>query len=370
MVTREHPPYSWAGMSMVCQALEKFLPENGVELTIIAPSAKAGGVDGYVKSGVETIYAPISGNSFLTKIPSFGYSASRLVTRMQKDYDIVYSHATPLFCKLERPLVVHFHGTRLGEYSACLQAKKYVEAFCNRAYVFFDRDLLQKADGVIVLTEAMRQQIAALNVAGKNIAVIPNGVNTDFFTPLETERNFDREGKRVLYVGRLDARKGLETLISAVSQARNKVKVKLIIAGGGREATRLMNLAARLGVPVDFKGKVPHSSLLRFYNEADLFVLPSLYEGFPLVLLEAIACGTPTITSTACPDVGVPQFAPANSGELAELLLTTLTCPERLTTLSQRCLDISRQYRWQEIVAQITRFLREVGDSGDQRKEA
>ena len=361
MVTREHPPYSWAGMSMVCQALEKFLPENGVELTIIAPSAKVAGADDYIKSGVKTIYAPIFGNSFLPKIPSFSYFASRLVAGMQKDYDVIYSHATPLFCKLERPLVVHFHGTRLGEYSACLQAKKYAEACCNLAYVFFDRNLLQKADGVIVLTEAMRQQIAALNVPGRNTVVIPNGVNTDFFCPIETERNFEREKeKRILYVGRLDARKGLETLIRAVSQVQNKVNAKLIIAGGGREATRLMNLAAKLGVPVDFKGKVPHSNLPRLYNEADIFVLPSLYEGFPLVLLEAIACGTPTISSTACPDVGVPQFAPANSDELAELLLTTLTCPERLTTLSQRCLDISRQYRWQEIVAHITRFLREV----------
>ena len=88
------------------------------------------------------------------------------------------------------------------------------------------------------------------------------------------------------------------------------------------------------------------------------FVLPSLYEGFPLVALEAMACGLPTIISTACPDLEIPQFEKGDTESLTNTILEVLLKVEKLRLLSEQCIRISVDYDWQKIIYRIIEFFK------------
>jgi len=96
---------------------------------------------------------------------------------------------------------------------------------------------------------------------------------------------------RICFIGRLAEQKNLPTLFTAIQG----LDVELVIAGGGHLRPKLENQAATLGLNVRFLGNVPHLELPGLVSGSALFVLPSLYEGHPKTLLEAMACGAPVI---------------------------------------------------------------------------
>ena len=109
-----------------------------------------------------------------------------------------------------------------------------------------------------------------------------------------------RNAAEVLFVGRLVAVKGVDTLISALPDVlAGRPDATLTVVGGGPERDRLAELARRLDVAscVTFVGPVPHAELAKYYRRAALLVLPSREEGFGLVLIEALGCGCPVVAS-------------------------------------------------------------------------
>ena len=89
-----------------------------------------------------TIYrVPTLGSTFLTKLPSFSYYASKLVAQLQESHDLIYSVSSPFSCEVKKPFIVHFQSTRYGEYLACKELKKPSYAFLNKLYIPFDRNL-------------------------------------------------------------------------------------------------------------------------------------------------------------------------------------------------------------------------------------
>jgi len=203
----------------------------------------------------------------------------------------------------------------------------------------------------------MVNEIKATGGTEKEIAVIPNGVDTKLFKPLK-QRNFNASEKRILHVGRLDARKGVDNLMHAFKDVAKNNKAKLIIAGEGREKRTLIKLSRKLSIPVEFLGKISHDNLPKIYSEADLFVLPSLYEPFGMVAIEAMSCGVPTIVSSACPELGVPRFEKGNVKSLTKLMLEVISSQERLKELSVKGIALSRDYDWENIISEIIRFLK------------
>ena len=356
LITREFPPYVKGGMSGIIVQMAKRSRELGIHLTIIAnhPQLKTS-LD--LVNGIPVYRLPWLGSTFLTQLPSFGYYASRLVKKLQDNHDVVYSNFSPLFGMIKRPFIVGFHATRFGEARACKEIGKPVPALLNRLYIPFDRILIKKADGIIALTEKMAKEIRSVEDYEKEIEIIPGGVDTNIFRPLKY-RDFSSPEKIVLYVGRLDSRKGVDILIHAIKLLDRNIKTRLIVAGEGKEREKLSQLADSLSIPVNFIGAVPHESLPEIYNSADLFVLPSLYEGHPLVALEAMACGTPTLVSDASPDIGIPRFKRGSVEELHQILLKTLFSEETLNRLSKTSLGISKNYSWDHIVDQTFSFIR------------
>jgi len=358
MVSREHPPFSRGGGAVYSGYLQRLLPDYGIELMLIVGSAWTARAYTEKINNVTIYRLPVFGDTFLTRIPSFSYSTSRLIPKLEKGFDLIYDHSAPLFCPTAIPLISHFHSTRLGEYRACRMIKRNMHAFLNKLYIPFDRRLITSSSGAIAVSDTIRNELIQTAEAGKKAVVIPNGVDTDLFKPLKN-RSFGSAVKNILYAGRLDPRKGLDTLLYAYKQLNKNIKAVLTVVGTGPEQPRLRRLAQSLDISVDFRGFVPHEKLAQEYNEADVFVLPSLYEPFGLVALEAMACATATITSSACPRLGIPQFKKADAGDLARCLSELLTSKQALQQLSELSLHLSAQYSWQKIIPLIIEYLKQ-----------
>ena len=128
----------------------------------------------------------------------------------------------------------------------------------------------------------------------------PNGVDTTTFAPGLHRGGEDR--RAVLYVGRLSPEKNLERLVAAF--ARLTTRARLVVIGAGDQRAALERQAVAAGVDIEFRGVVPHSELPAHFNGAGAFVLPSLTEGHPKVLIEAMACGLPCAVSARGGNLG------------------------------------------------------------------
>ncbi len=147
--------------------------------------------------------------------------------------------------------------------------------------------LFKNASRIAVTTPSMQQSILSrLPEVQKKIVVIPNYVDTEVFTPGNTPRDID-----LLFVGRLILQKNLFALLEALEGLR----LRAVMIGSGPLEQKLRNHADDLGVEITWIDKVPNHALPAYFNRAKLFILPSLYEGHPKTLIEAMACGVPVI---------------------------------------------------------------------------
>jgi glycosyltransferase involved in cell wall biosynthesis len=160
------------------------------------------------------------------------------------------------------------------------------------------------ADLVLVPTEDLRKYVKSLGA--KNIKVISNGVDIDLFKP--ASKGYTLKGVtflNILFVGRLEEQKNLKMLIEAVSrafkgQALPKQGLALInvkFVGAGSQKDELIELANQLKVNLEVIDRVPNEKLPEIYRQADIFVLPSLAEGHPKAILEAMSCGLACIST-------------------------------------------------------------------------
>jgi glycosyltransferase involved in cell wall biosynthesis len=196
---------------------------------------------------------------------------------------------------------------------------------------------LHRADALLAISEyTARTLVDALGIARERVHVTYPGVDQAHFRPQPVPDDFRvRYGLGIpdhtlLYVGSEDPRKNLPVLIEALALLRGSVEggdVRLWKVGRAQfqdERTRLVTLIAKRGLTdaVQFFDEVPDADLPLFYNAADVFVMPSRYEGFGLPVVEAMACGTPAVVAdaTALPelvgDTGF-KFAPDDPAALA-----------------------------------------------------
>jgi glycosyltransferase involved in cell wall biosynthesis len=175
------------------------------------------------------------------------------------------------------------------------------------------RYTLREAKTVIAVSQALKDAITALAIPGEKVVVVPNGVDATKF--YRTQKELSRSmlnlpaGRIILSVGNLTANKGIDLLIQAFSRVASDPlgqDLSLVIVGDGSMRGQLENLihSMRLSDKVKLVGVVAHEKLNLWYNAADLFCLVSEKEGWPNVLLEALACGVPVV---ATPVGGIPE---------------------------------------------------------------
>lgn len=146
----------------------------------------------------------------------------------------------------------------------------------------------KNADKIILTTADAKEYVAKqYYINHGKIFVLPNNVDTDLFKPATVEK----KPRSLLFIGRIEKEKNLESLIRALAGLESE----LDIIGGGSQAGSIKKLAEELKVKVNFLGRIPNDNLPAIINNHEIFILPSLYEGNPKVLLEAMACGVPVV---------------------------------------------------------------------------
>ena len=173
------------------------------------------------------------------------------------------------------------------------------------------RHILKAADGIRILSSGAQSYLVNTGIKEDDICFIPRGVDTDMFKPDNTANDLFRHSVGVdpgdfvvLYVGRFDRVKGVDYLLEAVKMICSEhERIKLILVGDGNLKEYYHKISEPIRDAVTFAGF--RSDVPKFMNLADVVVLPSLSEGCPNVVLEAMACGTPVIASRvgAVPDI-------------------------------------------------------------------
>jgi D-inositol-3-phosphate glycosyltransferase len=286
------------------------------------------------------------------------------------DYDLIHAHywlsgvaALTLKRRWSVPVLQMFHTlarlkNRVARSAAELEPLVRVE---EETRIVSDADRIVAAN-VVERAELLRDYGAHAS----RIATIPCGVDTDLFTPgdrAEARRRLGLDDRPVLlWVGRIAPIKGLDTLLDTVARLREAGRdMRLLVVGGeadeptnGHETSLRRRIAALgLGESVRFVGPQPQSVLPLYYAAADVTVLPSYYESFGMVALEAMACGSPVIASrvgglvTTVRD-GVTGFlVPDGDVEaLAERIETLVGDPELRWRLGREGVRWAAQHRW------------------------
>lgn len=129
----------------------------------------------------------------------------------------------------------------------------------------------------------------------KNIHTLRNGIDIKLFKPIKKKGSSNKSAEtKLLFIGRLHKEKNIVNLIKAL---RNLEYISIKIIGGGPLKNKIKQLSQTCNINATFINKIPNSQLPKIYNEADIYIQPSLYEGNPKTILEAMACGLPVIAS-------------------------------------------------------------------------
>ncbi len=261
----------------------------------------------------------------------FGEKAVPFYLNHFKNWDLVITHllSDSFYIPKSFKNILHLHG-------APTKTRK------------LDNQLLKRPDGFIAVANFVRKEWLRLYpyLKRKKIAVCYNGIKTKNFPNLKLKRNID-----LLFVGRLLKNKGLKTILQSLRllTIRGVKFNKLIIVGHGPEERNIKKLLKKfnLNKKVKLIGSVSPKKLLNLYNQAKIFLCPSIAkEGVLTTMLEAASCGAAIVTTDCC---GMIEFAknginsllvkPADSRDLAqkiELLLTNSYLRQRLSTQAQK----------------------------------
>lgn len=234
--------------------------------------------------------------------------------------------------------------------------------------------ILRAADGVVASNEIERQELLRrYDLEPSRLHVAPCGVDLSTFNPgsraeARARLNLEQHEKVILYVGRIEPLKGLDTLFAALALLAKRVShLRLIVVGGAkagtdqateREVARLQRLAGDLGIDhlVEFRGPALQSELPELYRAADLCAVPSRYESFGMVALEALTCGTPVVASrtgglqsTVRHNVNGYLAPIGDEYAFARYMERILCRPELASGLSQEASSRARRYSWQRV---------------------
>lgn len=335
---------------------------------------------------------PLPKKELASYLPDFVQGILNFTRAKGIRYDLIHSHywmsgiaAEKLKAEWNTPIIHMFHTLVLMK-NRVARSPEEVE---GNYRLEGEQRILQTADRIIAATLAEQSQLEFLYGANsKKLRVIPPGVDLSRFYPIPRDEAREFIGvpvknRMILFVGRIEPLKGLETLIRAVAWMQEASELlccphSLVIVGGdpeeselsvNAEMARLQNLVKSLGVRdfVLFLGKRDQESLPYYYSAADVVVVPSHYESFGMVALEAMACGTPVVAS----QVGglaflvqdgitgfvIPDGEPEILGNRLKEIILNADLRDRL---GQQAHLLAQSYSWERIAGEIRSVYLEV----------
>jgi len=337
---------------------------------------------------------PIDRREIFPYLPEFVEGVREFAEGQGITYDFIYSHywlSGWVGLELRRswrvPIAHMFHT--LGRMKELAAGGSGPREAANRAQI--EEEIMGSVDRIVASTPLDRQQMLDLyQVDEARIAVIPCGVNLDLFRPIDQDEAREVIGvpggrQMFLYVGRLDPVKGLEVLLEAMCELIRRLNpchaqdLSLAIIGGDREnhleammtdLECLQDIRHELGLEdlIVFIGSRSQEMLPYYYSAALACVMPSLYESFGMVALEAMACGTPVIASRVGGltftvrdgETGflVPERDPQALADKLELVFTDECLRRRL---GHRGVHVAAAYGWDLVADEIEYLCRELG---------
>jgi glycogen(starch) synthase len=383
------PLHGLGGLERSVHDLVRYLAEAGVDVTLVTRTPSGAGAAGAIDSRIGMRFVPYRtfpfagrrGTTVLdrsTAYPLFGERAGRaawdLVDRGAVDLVHGFGASVLGYARRRRrasaPLVLNPQG--LEEFGATDPSRARLK---RAAYLPLRRAVVacaRAADCVIATDRALEPAVRAhLGVPAERVRVIPNALDLRTVDALATPADGARvrrdaaiaPGHAVLLsVGRIEENKGFQVLVAALAALREhsgpiaEGRWKWVLVGEGPFRGRLVSAiaSAGLGAHVHLAGRLPDASLHAWYEAADIFVHPTLYEGSSLVTLEAMAHRRPVVATTAggLPDKvlqGVSGWlvAPGDPSALAAAISGALADPSRLAQMGQagRAIVV-REFSW------------------------
>jgi D-inositol-3-phosphate glycosyltransferase len=343
----------------------------------------------HVRAGPEI---PIPKSELSTYLPQFVQGIHEFTYNKDLKYDLIHSHywmsgvaAIDLKSTWHVPIVHMFHTlglmkNRVAQYSEEIEGEYRLEG---------ERQVLQTADKIVVATLAEFAQLQWLYQADvSKIIIIPPGVDIGRFYPIppdEAKENIGVApcGRMILFVGRIEPLKGLDVLIEAIAIMSQKGVMKensfcLAVIGGepdvssdqmSTEMARIQALREQYGLEefVVFLGKRSQDSLPYYYSAAEAVVIPSQYESFGMVALEAMACGTPVVASQIgglaylVQDGKTGFTVPVDEPEaLADRLTTLLLDSELRKKMGNQAVEVAQDYAWNKIATRLLALYKDI----------
>ena len=289
-------------------------------------------------------------------------AANKVIRDNNLDFDLIHAHTIfpsgyigmELKKHSGKPLIITGHG---GD----VYLLPFKNSFWNRTV----QNILKQTDHIITVSKSNYEKLKQLDTPYGKISIIPNGYDSNLFKKLSVKEargilNLPPDKRIILTVGDLEPVKGHEYLIRAMKRvAMEKDNIICLIIGSGTEQKKLQGLIDKHGLNeiVELKGEKPHDQIPLWMNACDLFVLPSLNEGNPTVMFEAMGCGKPFVGTEVG---GVPEIItnrklgillkPGNSDQLASAIMEAFDTEWDEDFI----LDYSKQFVWDKIADDIT----------------
>ena len=383
------------GMNVYVRELTRELSQCGLSVDVFTrsqdptlPRVSAGGPLGptgrviHVPGGPEH---PYDKNAIYGHLPEFVEGVKAFAAREGIHYDIIHSHywlsglaARELRAAWGVPIVQMFHTLALLKNQVATSPAEMESPL----RIASEGEIMHFADRIVAATALEREQMSTLYHADRAcISVVPPGVDLQRFRRLPADEAKARIGvpaahRMILFVGRIQPIKGIDTLIRAIAllrqrdpEMRSNLCVAIIggdpAAGAGQERgemARLKELRESLGLGdlVTFLGSKDQDTLVDYYSAAAVVVAPSHYESFGMVALEAMACGTPVIASDVgglsinIADAFNGYLVPAGDAEALAGKLTLLLKYDSLRKqLSWQASRWAERYSWANIAEEV-----------------
>ncbi len=382
-VTPTFMPSNFGGISLFYN-LSKNLTKRGHEVVVYTTDIK----DRYSRlteiqggrniDGIKVCYYRNISNTLATKYRlSVPRGMSLAIRRKINSFDIIHLHNFRTF----QNILIH-HYAKKYDIPYVLQAHGSLTTFFHKRWlkrifdVIWGRRILKDVSKVFALTPIEAEQYKNMGVSEHKIEIVPNGLDLSEFDNLpergefRTKYGLDANQKIILFLGRIHRIKGLDLLIKVFSDlAKFLDDVKLVIAGpDDGYLTSLKKLVAdsEISEKVLFTGPLYGQEKLKAYVDADVYILPSFYETFPMTLLEAMACGTPVIVTDRCGIVDVINgqaglVVPYDKDQLRDALLHMLSDDQmRLRFGEKGKLLVREKFNWEKITEQVEGVYRGV----------
>lgn len=364
IIVRGFPPFNLGGTEIATEYIAKFLNFFNYNVDILTENNKENNLPKFEKMPSYTIYRLSNTNLNHVDTVLFSLKCIPYLKRLQPEIILIQG----------------FENTLSGYLFKKLFGTSYViwgrGSDVYNTWLFKNPILkigIKTADGIVALTEDMKSKLT--NFYNKRIDVIPNGIDiNEFFDRTQIISNHflkkQQNEKIIIYVGSLRSVKGVNYLIDAfklVRQKRNDVKLLLIGDGYDRKTLECQVNMLKISDYVIFLGLRPHKEIPSHLKMADIFVLPSLYEGFPNVLLEAMAAGLPIVATNV---TGIPEIIknetngfivnPNSSSEIAEKILFLLENPDHYYRISNNNDKEVKKYSWIKVVEKLSNLFLEI----------